>query len=161
MNFINRFDVERELKKYFSIKELVGKVAYRVFKDNAWKFFSTEALYMLLALRKGIDRPITVNTWHRGGRFSQRGLRTNVQTIFMNMFKRRKLYLSAHVLGEAFDLDVKGYTASEVREWILENEYLFPFKIRLEHKLRGKEITWVHIDCIQEEKNPKIYLFNV
>ena len=116
---------------------------------------------MLLTIRKGIDKPVTINNWHKGGKFQQRGLRTNLQNIFSQMFKSRKLYLSGHVLGEAFDMDVSGLTASQVRKWIQNNSYLFPFKIRLEYKKRGKEITWVHVDCIQEDRNPKIYLFNV
>ena len=158
---MNRESIIRELKKYFKIQELVGRFTYMRHRDRAWKFFSTEALYMLLILRKNINSPITINTWHKGGKFSQRGLRTNVQNIFRQMFKSGKLYLSGHVLGEAFDLDVKGMSASQVRKWILKNQHLFPFKIRLEFKKNGKEISWVHIDCIHESKNPKVYLFNV
>ena len=158
---MNREEIINRLKKYFIIQELVGRITYRIHKDRAWKFFSTESLYMLLILREGIGKPITINTWHRGGKFSQRGLRTNVQNIFKQFFTSGKLYLSGHVLGEAFDLDVKEMSASSVREWIVINQYLFPFKIRLEQNKRGEEISWVHIDCIQESKNPKIYFFNV
>lgn len=158
---MNRESILKELKKYFKVQELVGRMTYRIHKDRAWKFFSTEALQMLLILRKNINAPITINTWHKGGKFSQRGLRTNIQNIFRQMFKTGRLYLSGHVLGEAFDLDVKGMTASQVRSWILYNQDLFPFKIRLELNKNGKEITWVHIDCIQESKNPKVYFFNV
>ena len=158
---MNRESIIKELKKYFKIQELVGRVTYRVHKNRAWKFFSTEALHMLLILRENIDAPITINTWHKGGNFSQRGLRTNVQNIFSQLFKSGKLYLSGHVLGEAFDLDVKGMSANQVREWIVYNQRLFPFKIRLEHKKNGKDISWVHIDCIQESKNSKVHLFNV
>ena len=150
-----------ELKKYFRVQELVGKYTYKRHKDRSWKFFSTEALHMLLILRVNIDRPITINTWHLGGKLSQRGLRSNLSNIFRQMFKSQKLYLSGHVLGEAFDLDVKTMSPREVRNWIQINKNLFPFKIRLEHLKGGKEINWVHIDCIQESHNPEVYLFNV
>ncbi|WP_397445966.1 hypothetical protein [Polaribacter sp. R77954] len=150
-----------ELKEYFDIKELVGKWTYRIHGERSWKFFSSEALTMLLIVRQNINRPMTINTWHIGGKFSQRGLRTNLQEIFRKRFNLGKLYLSGHVLGEAFDFDVRGMTAIEVRTWIKENSELFPFKIRLERNKNGQPINWVHLDAIQETRNPKVYEFDV
>lgn len=158
---MKRQDIIFELQKYFKIYELVGKTTYKIHKDRSWKFFSTEALWMLLIIRKNINKPMTINTWFWGGKFSQRGLRSNVQNIFRQMFMSLKLYLSGHVLGEAFDFDVKGMTAPEVRVWIKENQHLFPFKIRLERNKNGKPINWVHADTIQENHNPLIYEFDV
>ena len=77
--------------------------------------------------------------------------------IFKGYFQRKRLYLSGHVMGKALDFNVKGFTAEEVRAWIIKNRDLFPFKIRLEHTLKGKVINWVHLDVFQNEKNPKIY----
>tara|TARA_R110002012_G_scaffold321558_1_gene549837 strand:+ start:256 stop:732 length:477 start_codon:yes stop_codon:yes gene_type:complete len=150
-----------KLKNYFFIHELVGKTTYKIHGERAWKFFSTDSLHALLITREGIARPMTINTWMRGGKFSQRGLRSNVQDIFRQMFKSQKLYLSGHVLGEAFDFDVKGMSAESVRGWIIDHDYKYPMKIRLEHKKNGKPINWVHLDTIQEIHNPKVYLFNV
>lgn len=158
---MRRQEIIFELKKYFKIYELVGKYTYRIHKDRAWKFFSTESLEMLLIIRKNIDRPMTINTWFWGGKFSQRGLRSNLSTIFKRMFSLGKLYLSAHVLGEGFDFDVEGMTAPEVRQWVKENAFLFPMKVRLERLKKGKQINWVHADVMHEEKNPKIYEFDV
>lgn len=158
---MDRYEIINKLKKYFIIQELVGQYTYKKHGDRAWKFFSTDALHMLLILRVEINKPITINTWHNGGIFSQRGLRTNLQNIFRQITKSFKLYLSGHVLGEAFDLDVEGMSANQVRGWIKNHQHLFPFKIRLENKKNGKYISWVHIDCIQEEHNNKIHFFNV
>jgi len=74
-----------------------------------------------------------------------------------------QLYLSAHLMGKGIDFGVAGMSADEVRTWIIENQDLFPCKIRLEHKVAktGKTITWVHLDVYYEEKNPHIYFFNV
>ncbi len=157
----DRFGTIRELKNYFSIYELVGPETYKRHGERSWKFFSTESLMMLLIIRKNLNRKITINDWAWGGKFSQRGLRSNMSNIFRQMFLSFKLYLSGHVLGEAFDFDVEGMTAEEVRKWIIYNKHLFPFKIRLEYKKNGKPITWVHADTIQEEHNPDVYLFNV
>tara|TARA_R110000868_G_scaffold139805_2_gene354915 strand:+ start:4729 stop:5271 length:543 start_codon:yes stop_codon:yes gene_type:complete len=158
---MERFEIINELKNYFKIYELVGPFAFKIHGERAFKFFSTDSLNMLLITRKGINRSITVNNWYFGGKFSQRGLRSNLQNLFRQMFLSRKLYLSGHVLGEAFDFDVFGMDAVSVRNWIIENQHLYPFKIRLENLKNGVPISWVHMDAIQEEKNPKVYLFNV
>lgn len=154
-------EIRTEIKKYFQIYELVGPKTYKKHGERAWKFFSDNALHSLLITRVNLNRKITVNTWYWGGKFSQRGLRTNVQNMFRQLTKALKLYLSGHVLGEAFDYDVQGMEAEEVREWIVANHHLYPMKIRLEHKKNGKPITWVHQDSIFEPHNPKVYLFNV
>ena len=60
---MNRESIIRSLKKYFIIQELVGKRTYRKHGDRSWKFFSTEALTMLLILRQNIGRPITINNY--------------------------------------------------------------------------------------------------
>lgn len=158
---MTRNEIIFELKKYFIIQELVGKWTYRIHKERAWKFFSTEALHALLITRKNINKPMTINNWWWGGKFSQRGLRTNIQNIFRQLTLSLKLYLSGHVLGEAFDFDVKGMNPNRVREWIVKNQHLYPMKIRLERNKNGKRINWVHLDVIQEEHNPNVYLFDV
>lgn len=158
---MRRDNIINELQEYFEIHELVGPETFKKHGHRSWKFFSTDLLEALLITRKNIGRKITINNWFWGGSFSQRGLRTNLQNLFRQMTKSLKLYLSGHVLGEAVDFDVDGMTAEEVRQWIIDNEELYPMRIRLEHKKNGKPITWVHLDTIQELHNPKIYLFNV
>lgn len=158
---MNRSQILKRVKKRFKIHELVGRFTYRIHGERSWKFFSTDALYALLIIRDNINRPMTINNWYWGGKFSQRGLRTNLQNLFRQMFLSRRLYLSGHVLGEAFDFDVKGMTPMQVRKWIVANQNLFPMKLRLENKKNGKQINWVHVDVIHEEKNPKVYLFDV
>ncbi len=154
-------EIYSEVAKFFDIKELVSPLVHKIHGERAWKFLCPRALETLLIIRINIDKSITVNDWAWGGKFTQRGLRSNLGYIFLKMFKRGKLYLSAHVLGRAFDFDVKGMTAIEVRQWIVDNEKLFPHKLRLEWKMKGKEIRWVHLDLIWEKKNPHIYKFNV
>ncbi len=156
-----REQIINRVKKYFIIQELVGPYTYKKHGDRSWKFLRTETLECLLITREGVDCPITVNTWHRGGRFSQRGLRSNVQSLFKGFFQKGRLYLSGHVLGGAFDFDVLGFTPNEVREWIKDHAELYPCKIRLERKLRGEFINWTHLDTIAEPQNPKVYLFDV
>lgn len=158
---MKRQDLLKDIQKYFKIYEFVGKWTYKIHKKRAWKFFSSDLLECVLIIRENLNKPMTINDWYWGGKFSQRGLRTVLQQIVRNTFYRGRLYLSAHLLGEAIDFDVKGMTADEVRNWIVDNATLFPCKIRLEQSKNGKNINWVHLDTFWEEKNPKVYLFKV
>ena len=154
-------EILRGIRKYFAIHELIGRHAFKRYNEKAWKFLDFRLLWALLIIRTNLNRKITVNNWFWGGQFSQRGLRSNLQQIFGGYFKRRKLYLSGHVMGKAIDFDVEGMTAPEVRRWIQANGNLFPFKIRLERNFKGKPANWVHLDVFQDESKPKIYMFYV
>ena len=153
--------IYEEIKKFFKIQELVSKKVYDKHGEAAWKFMCPRLLHTLLIIRILIDSPITINNWHRGGSFGQRGLRSNLGYIFYKMFKRGRLYLSGHVLGKAIDFDVYGMSAVEVRDWLETIEDQLPYKIRLENKMKGKPISWVHLDVLWDVKKNKIYKFNV
>jgi len=154
-------EIYKEIKEYFSIKELVSKAVYKKYGESAWKFMCPRLLHTLLIIRKEVGKPITINNWHNGGVFSQRGLRSNVGSIFLSKFKKGRMYLSAHVMGRAIDFDIKGMTAPGVRNWLETIEDKLPYKIRLENEMNGKQISWVHLDMFWEEKNKDIYRFNI
>lgn len=154
-------EIYRKIKNYFCIEELVSKKVFDKHGQRAWKFICPRLLYTLLVIREELDRPMTINNWKWGGKFSQRGLRSNLGYIFYSMFKKRRLYLSGHVLGKAVDFDVEGMTAIEVRQWLNGFHDKLPYKIRLENLMRGKPISWVHIDMLWEDRNNKVKLFNV
>lgn len=151
-------DSLERFKKYFKIQELVDEAVYNKWRSKAWQFIDLSLIESLLIVREGLGKPITINNWSYGGRFDERGLRHNVSDMVIN---KTQPYLSAHMMGKAVDFDVKGMTAEEVRDWICDNEALFPHKIRLEHKMKDKPITWVHLDVFDYSKNPHIYKFNI
>ena len=150
--------MSKTIKDYFSIKELVDEEVFNRFGNSAWKFLDKDLLECLFIIRHNLRKPITVNNWAWGGQFSQRGLRHNNSPMVK---KKTKAYLSAHCLGKAVDFDVEGMTAIEVREWIVNNADLFPCQIRLERNFKGKPVSWLHLDSIQDETKPKVYLFDV
>tara|TARA_R110002020_G_scaffold328548_4_gene544480 strand:- start:48 stop:524 length:477 start_codon:yes stop_codon:yes gene_type:complete len=158
---MSRYEIIKKVKQYFTIQELVGRETFAKHGQRSFKFLSTDILETLLILREATGKKITINSWKWGGTFSQRGLRSNVQGIFKSKTNNGRLYLSGHVLGKAFDLDVEGMTAPEVRTWIKANQQLFPHKIRLERNKGSEPINWVHIDTMNEEHNPHIYEFDV
>jgi hypothetical protein len=140
--------------KYFKAYELVDKQVYDKFgEDSIQRFFDPRLLKVILFIRDSLGKPITINTWHEGGRFSQRGLRTNMSPIVMI---KHKLYLSGHVLGMAIDFDVKGMTAEEVRLWIIKHQKELPYPIRLESK-----VNWVHLGVDTFKNGIKIDIFNI
>lgn len=153
--------IYKGIQKYFDIRELVDQATYNKWRQKSWQFLCPRMLHTLLILREGIGKPITINNWQWNGNFDERGLRTNTNTILHNATIEDRLYLSAHIMGKAVDLDVKEMKAEEVRNWILDNEDLFPYKIRLEHKKNGRPINWTHIDCFWYWDNPPVYLFNI
>jgi len=158
---MERKQIIQKIKDYFSASEFVDSTVYKKYGENSFKFIDTDLLYCILIIREELGKPITINNWKSGGKFSQRGLRTNISSIVKKKSDSGRLYLSAHLFGRAIDFDVKGMSAEEVRMWIKDNSHLFPCKIRLEHHLKGNPINWVHLDTIDEDKNPDIYLFNV
>jgi len=147
-----------KIKEYFDIKELVDEEVYNRHGEGAWKFFDENLLECLLIIREHFGNPITINNWSFGSRFSQRGLRHNQSPMVKN---KKSIYLSAHMMGKAFDFNIEGVTPNDVREWIKTHPEKFPCKVRLERNLKGSPINWVHLDVFQEAKNPKVYLFDV
>lgn len=143
------------IKDYFNIKELVCKHVYSTFKETkSWEFFDPKLLETLLFIREGIGKPITVNNWHIGGNFTQRGLRCNLCQLVLEKSKANKIYVSAHMQGDAVDFDVHGMTAAEVRRWIADNKEELPYPIRLENNT-----NWVHLD-VRNHSKLKISYFN-
>lgn len=140
---MNRNELIKKLKQNFNVRELVCPHCYNKFGDNSWQFLSTQLLSTLYALRYIIfNKPITVNNWHNGGAFDERGLRCNQCSLVKN---KKDVYLSAHVLGQAIDFNVKGMSTEDVYKEIRQNVDKFEYPIRM-------EIThgnWNHIDCYQ------------
>ena len=148
----------KTIKDYFDIEELVDATVFKTHGQNAWKFMDKSLLDCLLIIREKLGKPMTINNWHKGGQFSQRGLRTNISPMVKG---KTGLYLSAHLFGKAVDFDIVGMTAVDVRAWIVANAALFPCKIRLERNMAGKPINWVHLDTLAGESDPKILQFDV
>ena len=151
---MTREEILTEIKKYFVISELVCDHVFAKWGEQAWKFLDTNYLWALLVIRRDI---IKLPMWCTSKTQKQRGLRCNRCDLVKS---KNYPYLSAHVLGKAGDFTITGMKASAAREKIKANADLLPCKVRLEKwDSTGKEISWVHIDVIDEPKNPKAYEF--
>lgn len=140
---------------FFSVKELVCKHVYERYGENAAMFLDEKLIETLNVIREQIlCSPMTVNNWHAGGDFTQRGLRCNICELVKNKTDAGRLYLSAHMLGKAVDCSVEGMTAEEARRHIIDKQELLPYPIRLEDG-----VSWLHFDLYKNGKNEKVYLF--
>lgn len=137
--------------KYFKAYELVDKKTYEKMGEEALTLFTPEILIALDGIREYFEEPITVNNWHSGGQFQWRGYRTPAKAKALGSPN------SEHAKGNAFDFDIHGMTAQEVRQNIIinKNNPLLQNITRIE-----ANVSWVHIDC-KKLVLPKerIYLF--
>lgn len=132
---MTREKIIKELQKYFSIKELVCDHTFKKWGKKAWQFLDTDALHVLLIIRRDIVKaPLVCNT----DVSHQRGLRCNLCAIVKLASKQ---YLSAHIMGKAFDLVCREYTAAQMRKMIAEKMELLPVPIRIE-----SGVSWLHFD---------------
>ena len=152
---MTRNELIKKLKNNFDIRELVCKHCYSRFGDASWQFISTELLSVLYTLRyKIFNSPITINNWHKGGGYDERGLRCNMCDMIRS---KTQVYLSAHCLGKAIDFNVQGKTSQEVNQIIIQRQNEFEYPIRLEMNTDG----WSHVDCYQPTgSNANLIRFN-
>lgn len=92
---------------------------------------------------------IIINNWSYGGTYTLRGKRPKNTTVGASN--------SQHKIGRAFDCDVKGLTAEQVRQIIKQNKNLFFSK-----GLRRVEnnVNWVHSDIKETKLINEIKFFN-
>lgn len=153
-------DLFKKFSEYFQLEEIVRDdviIQYGRDTNLLLSRFDPRLLETIVFIREELA-PITINDYAWGGSLDERGLRDNDGPMVRG---KGRPYLSAHVLGAAFDFDVEGMTANEVRAWLKENADKLPYKIRLERKYNGNYISWVHLDVCDEPDNPKVYEFDV
>lgn len=162
---LSTLELYQKFLEFFDVRELVSPRAYDKYKHFGDHFFLSRIdkrlLETMLWIRINVDARITINNWLWGGRFTQRGVRDTSTPMVQQRAKRNEAWLSGHVLAMAFDYDVEGQTAQEHRQWLQEREVLLPHPIRLERKLKGRQINWVHLDVCDDPKNPKVYQFDI
>ena len=116
---MTRKQILRDPDFRFNIKEFVCPHVYERFGEAAWNYFDIRLLETILWIRKTLGKPMTINNWSAGK--TQRGLRCNLCQMVKD---KDRAYLSAHVLGQGIDFDVKGMEAADVRQWLKKMLYL-------------------------------------
>jgi hypothetical protein len=139
---------------YFSLDELVCPHVYDKFGNISWQFFDSRLLITIDDIRQRIGKPIFINDWQVHGKFDERGFRCIQCDLVKSAIAEQRLYVSPHMTGQGVDFDVQGLLAEEVRQWIIKNQNLWPYPIRLE-----AGVSWVHLDTRDAGKG-KVHLFN-
>jgi|TARA_B110000902_G_scaffold158551_1_gene181727 hypothetical protein len=119
--------------KYFIAQELVPESVYKDRGDKAMQLIDPRLLRAYDKLR-GVFGSCTINNWHKGGNFSQSGLRTPDSKYYSPY--------SQHSFGRAGDGKFTDAEPEEVRLYILAN----PDKFEDITFLELDTPTWVHVD---------------
>ena len=148
---MTRNQIITEVKKNFTIQELVCREVYNKWGERAWQFLDTNLLEVLLVLRRDILQvPLVCNDWKFGGKNTQRGLRCNTCQLVKS---KTAPYLSMHIFGKAVDLVSAKMTAEKMRKLIQEKSVKLPCNVRIEGG-----VNWLHIDVM--DMGTKVYEFN-
>jgi hypothetical protein len=139
--------------KHFDLEELMCPHAYNQFGEITWTFLDPRLLETLDIIREHIDKSIYINNWMIKGEFSQRGFRCIKCQLVRDAITQGRLYISPHMTGQAVDFDITNTTAEAGRQWIIANQNILPYNIRLE-----KSVSWIHLDT--RSGKDKITMFN-
>lgn len=146
--------------RHFQVVELVSRDLYGKMKENAIEVISPLALAALDNLADYFGVKVIVNNWHAGGPFQHRGARTIAEEQAINPghgHSRHVFGLPDRPLSDAFDFDVIGRTAQQVRQRIIadKDNPLLCTITRLEDK-----VLWVHMDLMPlPPGTPRIHVF--
>jgi hypothetical protein len=152
---MTRKELLTEIKKYFKLQELVCPHAFKAFGDRSWQFLDDALLETLIVLRRDILKAgMSINDYHRGGTFTQKGLRCNICELSKGKTVKNQIYLSAHCNGAGVDFTAKGMTAEQARQKIRDEADSLPHAIRLE-----QDVSWVHVDTFDYGNGKKINEF--
>lgn len=135
--------------RYFILQELVDPTLFEEHGENCWALLDMSLVRDIDNLRQAFGVPITINDWHRGGRFKESGLRRSDT--------KTGAALSMHKQGKGFDLKVaKPSSASKLHSYILTNQKFYPAIRRME--AIGSTPGWVHVDS-KPHKSKQIRVF--
>ncbi|HHT9146881.1 MAG TPA: hypothetical protein ACFYD4_14600 [Candidatus Wunengus sp. YC61] len=145
---------------YFRLEELVSPDTFETLGEKAWLLFNSQALLALEELREFFDAPFMVNNWHLGGRFRHRGHRTPQEAIDLKSPHSSHAFMKVDGVWipkcNAFDCDIKGYTAEEARRKIIANKDN-PLLKRI-MRVEGKK-NWLHFDLSPVPQEKRIFIF--
>ncbi len=145
------YETDHFAKSYDSLaKQVLPEHIYKKEGVAGLRHMDERIIITIDALRKEIDKPITVNSWAWGGDRNASGYR---DAVYYGTLQKYADSTSQHKSGRALDFQVAGMTASDVRLFILENKEKFPYIRFLEvgPLANGQRMNWVHIDCRMQE----------
>jgi hypothetical protein len=133
---------------HFRVEEFLPPDLYNQYGERGLELLmDPRILWTMDNLREKFGVPITVNDYHAGGQFQQRGFRNDAAVGAL---------LSQHRYGRACDFDIKGISSEQFRHMALTGELdeELQYITRIENG-----VAWCHIDCAGVQSD-KIIFFN-
>lgn len=139
-----------KISEHFDIREFVSKATFERNGEDSVKLIDPKIIALAEFLRKYFGSSVTINNWHTGGNFQNRG--------FRDYDSPTGSPTSMHRQGKAFDCNIKGFTISDIHKAIKKDEQAF-FNAGLRRVEDIKDApTWLHCD-IKETGLNKILFF--
>lgn len=141
-----------KISEHFDLRELIHPKIHASVGDRAINFLNPSLVTTLEDIR-ACSGPITVNNWHYGDDrrvYVDSGLRSPKYPL------GGKGSHSAHYFGCAADLKIKDN--KDIYYFILNNQFKFPYIIRMENIEHTS--TWLHIEVSTDKREGEIYIFN-
>lgn len=130
----------------FDLREFIPPDVFNAYGASSTWFIQQELVTGTQFIRDYFDAAATINNWHTGGHFTERGYRTPNSTTGSK--------LSQHKRGAAIDFNIKGLTADQVRRRILDDQKTFLAQGFTAIEDEEFAITWCHIDRRYRLGNP-------
>lgn len=122
----------------FDLRELVSPEAYATLGDSARWCIDPKLVDVVQAIRTIAGKPVTVNNWHAGGRYTQSGYRTPTE--------KTGAKLSQHRFGRAADLKIAGLTPLDGLQLLKDNWYVLSRLGLTTVEDPEHTPTWLHVD---------------
>ena len=130
----------------FYLQEFVDPGTYGKFGDSSIWFIDPRIITLAQFIRERLGKPCTINNWNAGGQYQYSGFRPPGCTI--------GAAYSQHRFGRAIDLKVKGMSADEVREDIINSWEIYRKSTALTTIEDGAFApTWCHMDIRETDSD--------
>lgn len=106
-----------KISTYFRIEEFVPRELHAKFGDKSIWFIDRGTILLADFIRDRFGKSMTINNWHSGGSFNNRGFRMPDAAIGGT--------LSQHKFGKAIDFNIAGVTPQEVYKDIIDNADMY------------------------------------
>lgn len=135
-----------KVSKNFILQEFVSKQTWKKYGNKSIWFIDFRIIETAQSLRDILNTPLTINNWAYGGSRNESGLRIPEHQNYSPT--------SQHTFGRAVDIISNKYSAEEMRQHIINNDFLYEHITAIELK-----VDWLHIDC-RNTKKDTILLFD-
>lgn len=106
-----------KIATYFRLEEFVPKEIYSRFGEKSVWFIDRGTILLADFIRDRFGKSMTINNWHSGGSFNNRGFRVPDSTVGGK--------LSQHKFGKAIDFNIAGVTPQEIYKDIIDNADMY------------------------------------